>query len=152
MAAVQEAFQALPLDTCKKVWTTLQMVYNKVVLAEGDNNYKLPHAGKDKVIRQLQQDIPLKLPCQAMLDGGTIDGDVIVAFANGVGTPNPVLIPPEPAMLIVDSPDSPATIVGNVANDTVEWDAADKENEVMEGDADDSVVGRDDAAAMRLRA
>ena len=147
MVAVNEALLALPLDTCKKVCTTLQMVYNEIILIEGDNNYKLPHAGKDKVICQLQRDIPLKLPCQAMLEGGTIDGDVIVAFANSEANPTPVLIPPKPAMLIVDSP---ATTTIN-DNDVVEWDVADEENEIVEGDADDLEDDSDGVTAMRRR-
>ena len=137
MAAVQSAFQELPLDTCKKVWTTLQMVYNEVIRHNGDNNYKLPHAGKDKVIMQLTREIPDRLPCQAKLTGGTIDGEVIVAFMTGVTVIPPAPIPPlpPPAMLIVEEAPLADT-------DVVEWGAADEENEsvLAEGDADSGEV------------
>ena len=65
MENVREAYQELPMDTCCKVWTTLQMVMNEIIRAGGDNTYKLPHAGKDRIIRQLNADIPHVLPCQA---------------------------------------------------------------------------------------
>lgn len=92
---VLEAFQELPLDVCKKVWTTAQMVMNEIIRCNGNNNYKLPHAGKDKVVRKMRRDIPFRLPCQALLMGGALNGDVIVAFMVGgeiVASPTPRLI------------------------------------------------------------
>jgi hypothetical protein len=67
MKNVNAAYAALPLKVCIKVWTTVQMVMNEILLANGNNNYKLPHAGKDKIVRELGKSIPLRLPCSALL-------------------------------------------------------------------------------------
>ena len=80
MVNVMEAFHEFPLETCKKVWTTAQMVMNEILLCGGDNTYKLPHAGKDKIIRAMNMAIPLRLPCQAMRRNGALTGDVIMAY------------------------------------------------------------------------
>jgi hypothetical protein len=50
-----------PLDTCKKVWTSLQLVLNQCLKAGVVNNYKLPHMSKDKYIWEHSK-IPLRLP------------------------------------------------------------------------------------------
>jgi len=71
------AFQELPLDVCIKVWTTAQMVMNEIILAQGSNNYKLPHAGKDKIARELGQSIPYRLPCKAITSNSHLDGTAI---------------------------------------------------------------------------
>ena len=84
MVNVLEAYNELPLDTCKKVWTTAQMVMKEVICNGGGNIYKLPHAQKDKLVQMLQRDIPaLSLPCQAKIDGGALSGQVIVESMQG---------------------------------------------------------------------
>ncbi len=60
MNNVDAAYAALPLEVCIKVWTTAQMVMNEILLANGNNNYKLPHAGKDKLVQELGKRIPLR--------------------------------------------------------------------------------------------
>ena len=78
MKNVDAAYEALPLEVCIKVWTTAQMVMNEILLADGNNNYKLPHAGKDKIVRELGKRIPLKLPCSALsLSKSSLNGAVI---------------------------------------------------------------------------
>ena len=81
MTNVMEAFHEFPLETCKKVWTTAQMVMNEVLLCQGNKNYKLPHAGKDKIMRAMKRDILLHLPCQAMITNVSLTGEVILAFS-----------------------------------------------------------------------
>ena len=49
-SAVLKAYIKLPLDTCKKVWITLQMVMNEIICVDGNNNYQLPHASWDKIV------------------------------------------------------------------------------------------------------
>ena len=83
MVNVMEAFHEFPLETCKKVWTTAQMVMNEILRCNGGNTYKLPHARKDKVIRKMEQAIPLRLPCQSKLTGGGINGEVVMAYMTG---------------------------------------------------------------------
>ena len=56
---VMEAYQDLPLDICKRVWMTAQLVMrNQVLLINGGNNYKLPHVGKPKIVSDHGWDIP----------------------------------------------------------------------------------------------
>jgi hypothetical protein len=67
IAVVRQSFENFPLEKCKKVWTTLQMVMDQVLIANGNNNYKLPHMSKAKTIRRTGRDIPLRLPCTGPL-------------------------------------------------------------------------------------
>jgi hypothetical protein len=83
IANATQAFLEYPLDFCKKVWTTAQMVMNEIIRCEGGNTYKLPHAQKDAIVRSQKRDIPLRLPCQAMHTGGAINGAVIRAYMEG---------------------------------------------------------------------
>ena len=46
--------------------TTISSKKKKILLCGGDNTYKLPHAGKDEIIRAMTMAIPLRLPCQDM--------------------------------------------------------------------------------------
>jgi hypothetical protein len=50
IAVVREMFNNFPLKKCKKVWSTLQMVMDEVLKANGNNDYKLSHMGKDTTI------------------------------------------------------------------------------------------------------
>ena len=77
MDNVDAAYAALPPEVCIKVWTTAQMVMNEILLAYGNNNYKLPHAGKDKIVRELGKSIPLRLPCSALLSNAPLNGAAI---------------------------------------------------------------------------
>jgi len=67
IAVVETAYWDLPLETCEKVWVTLQMVLNEIVINGGNNGYKLPHMGKDKLMREMGSKIPYRLPCPALL-------------------------------------------------------------------------------------
>ena len=59
------------------------MVMNEILRCNGGNTYKLPHAGKDKVITEMKQAIPLRLPCQSKITGGGINGEVIMEYMTG---------------------------------------------------------------------
>jgi hypothetical protein len=74
---VMEAYRDLPLDICKRVWTTAQLVMNQVLLINGGNDYKLPHVGKLKIVSAHGRDIPLRLPCQALISGDHLNADAI---------------------------------------------------------------------------
>ena len=43
------------------------MVLNEIVINGGNNGYKLPHMGKDKLMREMGSKIPYRLPCPALL-------------------------------------------------------------------------------------
>jgi hypothetical protein len=62
---VKKCWVDFPLDTCKKVWTSLQLVLDVSFKARGVNDYKLPHMSKDKYIWE-HCEIPLRLPCTAL--------------------------------------------------------------------------------------
>ena len=66
IARVEQAYWDLPLETCEKVWVTLQMVMNEIIINGGNNGYKLPHMGKDKIMREMGK-IPDRLPCPALV-------------------------------------------------------------------------------------
>lgn len=80
IANAMEAFDDLPLDVCKRVWSTTQIVTNSILLVDGSNNYAIPHVGKLKLARLLGQDLPLRLPCRALIANKNIHSDAISAF------------------------------------------------------------------------
>jgi hypothetical protein len=59
------------------VWTSLQMVMNEIILCGGNNNYKLTHARKEKLMFNFGRDIPLRLPCEADSSRGSINEQTI---------------------------------------------------------------------------
>jgi hypothetical protein len=54
---IHEAYADLPLDVCKNLWTTAQLVMNQVLLCNGGNDYKLPHIGELKITRKQMKSI-----------------------------------------------------------------------------------------------
>ena len=77
IAHVQEAFAELPLDVCRKVWMTAQIVMNHLLIHQGNNDCKLPHVGKLKVDNAFSRDIPMRLPCRALINAGALDYEYI---------------------------------------------------------------------------
>jgi hypothetical protein len=87
---VHEAYVDLPLDVCKNVWTTAQLVINQVLLCNGGNDYKLPHVGKLKITAANGRDILMRLPCRALIAGDHLNADAITAAmitSSDQGTP-----------------------------------------------------------------
>ena len=80
IAHVHKAFAKLPLDVCRKFWMTAQIVMNQILIHQGNNDYKLPHNGKLKVEKAVGRDIPMRLPCRALIDNGALDCKYIAAF------------------------------------------------------------------------
>ena len=80
IAHVQEAFTELPLNICHKVWTTAQIVMSHILIHQGNNDYKLPHVGKLKVEKAFGHDIPMRLPCWALIDAEALDYEYIATF------------------------------------------------------------------------
>ena len=76
---VHEAYADLPLDVCKNLWTTAQLVMNQVLLCNGGNDYKLSHIEKLKIAAANSRDIPMRLPCHALIAGNHLDADAITA-------------------------------------------------------------------------
>jgi len=81
------------------------MVMNEIILCGGDNTYKLPHAGKDKIVRAIKCDIPLHLPCQAMITSGSLTGNAIMAYVK--------TLPPLNSSVVVSS----VVVASNVAEE-----------------------------------
>ncbi|VFQ77212.1 unnamed protein product [Cuscuta campestris] len=77
LEAVQRAYNALNPETLNKVWLTYQQVLTKVMEHEGNNNYRLPHMGKDRLAREVN--LPKSL---------SIDLDLIQKTARLVGQQN----------------------------------------------------------------
>ena len=82
IANVEEAYAELPLDVCRHVWSTAQIVMNSILLSDGGNQYKLPQIGKMRITRALGRNkhLPMRLPCQAIIAGADIDEAAITAF------------------------------------------------------------------------
>ncbi len=74
---MKEAYNKLPWNVCIRVWTTAHMVMNKIICDSDNNKYKFPHANKSIIICKLGIEIPHWLPCQALINGRLVDGDVI---------------------------------------------------------------------------
>ena len=54
MKAVEDSFIELDRHTLNKVFLTHQKVLEQILLCDGGNNYKLPHMGKERLLRQGQ--------------------------------------------------------------------------------------------------
>jgi hypothetical protein len=52
--AVEDSFVELDRHTLNKVFLTHQQVLEQIILCGGGNNYKLPHMGKERLLRQGQ--------------------------------------------------------------------------------------------------
>ena len=76
---VHKVYADLPLDVCKNLWTTAQLVMNQVLLCNGGNDYKLSHIEKLKIAAANSRDIPMRLPCHALIAGNHLDADAITA-------------------------------------------------------------------------
>ena len=76
---IHEAYTDLSLDACKNLWTTARLVMNQVLLCNGGNDYKLPHVGELKIAAANSRDIPMWLPCRALISGDHLNADAITA-------------------------------------------------------------------------
>eukprot|EP00903_Cladosiphon_okamuranus_P013516 g12588.t1 len=59
---VERAFWAQKSEVLGRVWTTLQNVLQEIMLARGDNTFKLPHVRKQTAERR-NEALPAELPC-----------------------------------------------------------------------------------------
>ena len=62
IAEVRTAFAAQKSQELGAVWTTLQSILQEIMLAKGDNNFKLPHLKKATAAGR-GVSIPMELPC-----------------------------------------------------------------------------------------
>ena len=76
------------------------MVMNKILRCGGGNTYTILHAGNDAIICSQKQEIPLRLPCQAMHTDGTIERNVTKAYMEeGLAALNKVAPAPQGMIL-----------------------------------------------------
>jgi hypothetical protein len=52
--AVDDSFLELDRQTLNKAFLTHQQFLEQIILCDGGNNYKLPHTGKEMLLRQGQ--------------------------------------------------------------------------------------------------
>ncbi len=140
IARVEKAYWDLPLETCEKVWVTLQMVMNEIIINGGNNGYRLPHMGKDKLMKEMKRKIPYRLPCPALvnpqqsLNGAYVKAwmqqlqaaEVMEAFANPVGGGVAMMVPQLPPLSVDDA---------NVGDGEVEVELDESPTGVAEGAA-----------------
>lgn len=62
--AVQDAFHDLPAMTLNKVFLTLQCTLTEIMKHKGHNNFKTPHMGKDRLIREGTLPVCLDVPME----------------------------------------------------------------------------------------
>ena len=62
IAEVNTAFNAQGPEKLGAVWTTIQSILQEIMLAKGDNNFKLPHLKKATAAGR-GVSIPMELPC-----------------------------------------------------------------------------------------
>ena len=58
---VGQAFTDYEPRKLEKGWVTLASVLDEVLKCDGDNDFKIPHMGKDKILRETGS-LPLRLP------------------------------------------------------------------------------------------
>ena len=49
---VEIVYRDYPKDRINKIYITLMTVMNEIIRSNGDNNYKIPHLGKDALARR----------------------------------------------------------------------------------------------------
>jgi len=49
---VTNTYNEYPANKINRLWITLQSIYNCIIEHQGDNNYNIPHLGKEKLERQ----------------------------------------------------------------------------------------------------
>jgi hypothetical protein len=57
---VQQAYNAYDKNKINKIWLTLMGCLNEIIEHHGNNDYQIPHMGKDRLIRLNQQ--PIAIP------------------------------------------------------------------------------------------
>ena len=62
--SVEHAFDSYDVEKLDKVFITLQSILIQVMIDEGGNSYKIPHMGKDKMLKENG-----KLPRALKIDG-----------------------------------------------------------------------------------
>ncbi|VFR00938.1 unnamed protein product [Cuscuta campestris] len=75
--AVEGAYNALSPECLNKVWLSYQQVMTKVMEHEGNNNYKLPHMGKDRLAREGNLPKCLNIDQALIEKAATLVGDQI---------------------------------------------------------------------------
>ena len=58
---VKRAFEEQSPATLGKVWVSLQVILQEIIIAKGDNTFKLPHLKKDKAASS-GSPIPREMP------------------------------------------------------------------------------------------
>ena len=58
---MKKIYKDFPLETSKKVWSTLQLIFDAVIKVEGGNNYKFPHTGKNRWLHENGEPLSLLL-------------------------------------------------------------------------------------------
>jgi hypothetical protein len=66
---VEKAFWEFPREKINRTWLTLQSCFNEIIEAHGNNDYKIPHFGKERLERTGQLPISLEVTNQAMVLG-----------------------------------------------------------------------------------
>ena len=57
---VQETYKDYDYKKINYIWLTLMGCYNEIICCHGDNNYKVPHLGKERLDRR--GELPTVLP------------------------------------------------------------------------------------------
>ena len=82
IAEVNTAFNAQGPEKLGAVWTTLQTILQEIMLAKGDNTFKLPHLKKATTERR-GGSIPIELPCsQGGVGGGSFGSPTLTSGTN----------------------------------------------------------------------
>lgn len=68
---VQQAYAEFPKAKINRIWLTLMSVMNKIIEVHGDNNYKIPHLGKERLERlgELPESLPVTEQAKPYLEG-----------------------------------------------------------------------------------
>jgi hypothetical protein len=64
--SVYKAFEEMSYVSLNKAFITLQSCMNEIIECNGGNDYKIPHMGKDKMIRERRLPVCLKAPADVV--------------------------------------------------------------------------------------
>ena len=63
--AVQTSFERMQSQQLNNVFLTLQTCMKEIINVQGDNNYQIPHIGKNRLVRE--GNLPLQIECDQNL-------------------------------------------------------------------------------------
>jgi hypothetical protein len=75
IAMVERTYNSYPWKKINRLWITLQLIYDQVIIHHGCNHFKIPHMNKEKLERQDQLPVALKVSSEVRREARFFDDD-----------------------------------------------------------------------------